>query len=300
VRRSTKVGIALGVVAVGLTVVGRPRERHPRPPVQRTLAVVALAIFAEWWNPVSWLSDLGTLAADSAQEIRNWVTIAVDEAFSLFDAAASITIGFIDDILSDIVGTIAVIGGMATTLVEQVAGIISSAIPNAINWVVGTVEGWARDAIGIVSLAVDGVISFFNGLINDVENEAKYVFDTYIAPAIQWIEGAADWVGAIIETAWNAFWAVAIAPVINVIDTISDQIDSLWNYLFGEARSVIDVVEQAWDWIVWFSEHTFDDIDQIIMSGESSIGASWVKSVAAGLDSQAAGVESMLERILGS
>ncbi len=275
-------------------IAGRRQRRRSAPALWRSLAIgVALAVgpydiigdIEGWWNgATNWVGQ-------GWQDIKNLVHSVVHAAVSivagaldLIDYAFTVTINaltssvswWFDNIVTPLWGWFLGAAQWATHLIDDAwnwfyAAIIAPALQlldDAINWGIGALQ-WA---------------------INEAAAGLQWLVDNIISPAWHWIESAAQTVGGWIWDAIDAFYQAFIAPIVADVQQAWHLLDQLWNWAWNTAANVVAVVEQAWDWIVWFAEHSFQDLLALatgsgphdvrdFILGEASSSNSWIEGI---------------------
>lgn len=299
-RRSTKVGVALGVAAVAGLVVARRGRKPRRPPVKRTLLALALVSARAWWNPASWWNTVAHLGDNVAHDIESWVKDFVNLCFSIYDEAAQLALDLIDGLIN-LVGYVAGVAySWAGDALGDITNIVDNWIPSIVNSIWSTVWGWVVDAANAAASALDDVYGWAVAAFDAVDGVINSIWDNYLLPALDWISHAADWFGDQFAGWWNEFWAVAIAPVLDTLSDLGGWIEVAGNFLYGDVTTAVHAVEAAWDWIVWFGEHTFDELDQLFTEGMPDITEAWILSVFNDLSEGDSKIESVLEQVFGS
>jgi hypothetical protein len=275
------------------------RNRGTSPPVKRTLFLLALASSRQWWNPSTWWNTVQHLGSDAVSDIEDWVKDFVNLCFSIYDEAEQLAIELINGLIN-LVGYVASVayswGQQALTGVDV---LVSSWIPEALDDVKNTVLGWVNDAISAASEALGDVYGWAVDAFNTVDGVLDAIYNEYVVPAVDWIANAGDWFYNELDGWWDEFWDYAIGPVINDLSNLGGWIDTAGDFLYGEVTDAIHLVEEATDWLVWFGEHTFDDLENLFSQSTSGVNETWLLGALGGLDQANETASENFAKILG-
>lgn len=184
----------------------------------------------------------------------------------------------IDTALSLVDGAFNLIDYVFTTVTNALqAGLnwASQIAAGAFDWIINaavTVGGWIERGVidfwnDVIVPAIDGLVSaidYVGGVLGAAINEiwgwlSAFVRD-YLDPIWSWIVNAAETVFGWIWQQIDAFYNAYIAPIIHELEQAWDMLVQVWDWLWQIGVDVVNAVIKAFDWIVWFGEHTFDDL----------------------------------------
>jgi hypothetical protein len=131
-------------------------------------------------------------------------------------------------------------------------------------WIWWAIQGFWNDvvnpAIHFLHDVLNYAIAVVQYAINALSAGVQWLVDHLIIPAFDWILHAAETVGRWIEDAVIAFYHDFILPFWNDFLKVWDEIAGVADFVYHEVLAVVRAVEKAWDWIIWFGEHTFDEL----------------------------------------
>lgn len=198
---------------------------------------------------------------------------------------------------------------VVTNSISAIVNHLSAAADILWSWMVhaaDTVGGWITaaaywwwdnvisPAIGLVHDIVNYVSDALSYAIGLVSAGLDWAINNLVVPALNWIENAVNTVGGWISDAVNAFYHDVILPIWGDVQHLLDAANDLWQWAFNFADSLLHGVEKAWDWVVWFGEHTFDDLRALFGDFEQGQGLdAIVNAVKSDYDDTAA----MLDRV---
>jgi phage-related protein len=226
--------------------------------------VLFIAVMAmSWWDPVSWWDTIKGTAVRTFDDIKSFIRHAVHTALHL---------------VTDALDFWTFLQGLFNAAIQWAVGVAQSVANTAMGWIEGaadTVGHWINDAwnwfwsnvIAPAIGAVDAAWRFGVGVVQDIVSGLQAAFDwvnaNLIDPMFHWIENAADTVGQWINDAWNWFYQEVIAPIAHLLNDVAAAAQALWDWFWNVAKDAVEGVVRAWDWIVWFGEHTFRDLEHL-------------------------------------
>lgn len=293
--------VALGVVlaaAVGAVVVTRPVRRR-RPAWRRMLLLWLVAQLRIDWNPLSWGNSIGHIASNAVRDIENWARNAINLGLTIYDDSVTAVFDGIDWAIASAENVLSIVGNYAVEALDWVLaapGIVGGWIDSAENWLwanvvspaINDVMGWAND---VYNWAVDAY--------NDLAAAASWVTNNIIDPILRWVENAENWVQQHLAAFWDSIWAAYIGPIWSMIIWLWDNVPQWVDWLINTAYDVVLLCIKAGEWIIWFGEHTFDELEADGNSLANMFTPGWIASAAAGDTDAMAGIEADFVRMFG-
>jgi hypothetical protein len=298
ITRNLEVTVSLGERC--RTALDKRRGRVRHPPVTRTLVMVAMVNAGAWWNPFAWLEKIGNLGSDIVSDIENWVEDAVNWAFSIYDAAAQLTMEAVNDGLGYVFDALSVVGNEVTNIYDSLNNILGPWITRIISDVESAADALVNAAISLASAALDAALSFIAGLLEGIENAATAIFNEFIAPLWNFFQGAAAWLFGELEQFGETLIDSVHALYDDVIADIEYGLSEVVNLVGGEVMTAVHAVEAAWDWILWFGEHAIEDFIDIPGDLESFAHLSSARAFASDIGGSVDWVESVITDFMGS
>ena len=172
------------------------------------------------------------------------------------------------------------------------------------NWIQAaetTIDGWINNAwnwfwanvvapaIQLVSDALNWGLGVLQYAIDLAAQGLDWLVNNIIDPVWQWIQNAASTVAGWVNGWWDWIWANVVGPLIGDAEYWAHLLASAWHWLTTTVVAAVNIVIAAWDWLVWFGEHTFSDLGALLSSsgphdvyefilGQASQSNSWVES----------------------
>jgi phage-related protein len=262
--------------------------------------MVAMVNAGAWWNPFAWLEKIGDLGSDIVSDIENWVEDAVNWAFSIYDAAAQLTMDAVNDGIGYIFDAMSIVTSELTNIYDSLNNILGPWITRIISDVESAADSLVNAAINLATDALNTAVSFISSVIQAVINTATATFDDFIAPAFEWVGNAENWLIERLES----FGATLISAVHSLYDDalsdIEQGLSEVVGLVGGEVMTVVHAVEAAWDWILWFGEHAIEDFIDIPGDLESFAHLSSARSFASDIGGSVDWVESVITDFMGS
>jgi hypothetical protein len=292
--------LAGALAVVGVALVARalvPRKRVRKPPIVRVFGLVALASFD--WDPISWVKDIGGFVVRSFNDVKLFVlTIVGDAIHGVYDALNA-AVDAVDDALSDVQNGLASFGSWIDSEADRIGSWVDHWWDLTWGWVQSTVQGWIADLRNWTVDAIAAAASFLYAAIHVVEQAADTLYRDVIAPILSWVAGAAQWFAHMIESWWDGIYNDVIKPIGDLLDQAWQYAQVAYHFVTVVWVDVWKVLDAAWGWLVWFAEHTFDDLESL----GSDLGHDASRSTLLGLaradESVVAGFADAVERILG-
>jgi hypothetical protein len=114
---------------------------------------------------------------------------------------------------------------------------------------VGAVETFARQEAANVE----------SGVVN-VANDVGRLAAGPVAAVEHFVEGAGDWFADEFDSAWHIAYNDAIGPALHSVEVGVDAVAPIILYGAEDIVHTVEMVIKAAEWIVWFGEHTFEDL----------------------------------------
>lgn len=161
---------------------------------------------------------------------------------------------------------------------------IENAFSTVYGWITSAVTWWWENiilpAIGLIRDGLNYAVEALQFAINLAQSALDWVINNLIIPLFQWVESAAVTVAHWIWDALDTFYRDVIAPILHDIETIFADVVSLANFVWHTVLDVVNAVIKAWDWVVWFGEHTFSDILHLLEGTDSGLTRDWLLGAA--------------------
>jgi hypothetical protein len=299
-RRSVKVGIALGGAALLGAALSRHRSAPKGPPVQRTLLLVSAVVVAQWWNPTTWWGTVSSLGSAAIQDIENWARDAISKAFAIYDAGLQFVLGLTDSLINAALAGVDAVAHNLSGIAGQLYGVIVSTIPNAIQGLWDTALGWVHDAENAASWALGLVQGWATELFQYIESDVESLWTNYIAPAFDWVENAEGWLVSRL-TGWADDMIAFIGGVISsAVGAVENDVQGLADLVDHEVLDAVHVVEKAWDWLVWLGEYPLHEVEAILSDPASLFPGGFIRQAGSDVGSYAQGIEGAWETMLGN
>lgn len=216
-----------------------------------------------WWNPDTWWRAVDNTYNRVAGDIKVFVKDAIRSATDAIEADIRDVSNLAGAALNGLWGALTNVGNLASSAWNQAQNIVNTDLPNWAgdirNWAAGeinSVSGWVSNIQGWINQAGSWVSGLISGAIATLTTDV-------INPITAWIDSAADFVAKMIDDAWQAVYRDVIHPIEADALKAWHVIDHLWQWYDKEARDAVSGVIKAWDWIVWFGEHTFTDLAKL-------------------------------------
>lgn len=260
--------------------------------------IVGLVLFADWWNPVSWWNDFFGTVATTWDDVKNFIHNVVKSAVDLLADGVDFFYYVFTVITNALKATVDHLSAAADVLwsfmvseAERVGGWIT----NAVDWL------WSNivvPALAVLQSAVDYVGSALGFAIDLVKNSLDDIWRNYIAPAFDWVEHAAETVGGWIGDAVSAFYNDVIKPVFDFVGQIGHDLYAALGYIYNDVVAVVNAVVKAWGWVIWFGEHSFEEILALLGGADHALTRDWLLGAAEHGSGVADEVAAWLEQIL--
>jgi hypothetical protein len=91
-----------------------------------------------------------------------------------------------------------------------------------------------------------------------------------------WFLHADTWAWHMIVRGAKDVYRNVIRPVEHAISSDAHRLWNIEKHLYGDVMMWIRVLEKAADWMLWFAEHSFDDIKKVAEHGEQALFHSWL------------------------
>lgn len=170
-------------------------------------------------------------------------------------------------------------------------------------WIWGAIQGFYHDvilpALGLLHDALDFAIGALQYAINLAAQGFTWWVDHVIMPAWDWVQHAASTVAGWVNGWWDWIWSHVVAPLINDAEFWAHLLASAWDWLTTTVVAVVHVVLLAWVWLIWFGEHTFDDIRSLISGGAHGVNREWMLNEAGDPNGYLAQIMDEIARALG-
>ena len=180
-------------------------------------------------------------------------------------AAAQWAWSFAADVWNSAVDAISAVWDAAIQSLKDAFGFISDTIAELYVW---------------ATTAFNWVVQKGQWVLDQLENLASLVANA-VADSIDWIwqnliQPVTDLIGSLFGTLWDAFWSAATwvwdkvqAIAEAVVNAVLDAASWVWDKVSAIATAIVnaaidaigiawDVLQEAWGWIVWLAEHSFD------------------------------------------
>lgn len=208
------------------------------------------------WDVINPVASIESLASD----VYNWVA-------NLWDAMWNAVTNILDDFQN------------WEGLIEDVWDGVGSWFTDLENDLVG----WWTDLFNdIWQDVIDPASWFFEQLWNAIYPYAEDLGNAIVHGLVDPILDAWDWVveslGDIwnlvypfVAQWWNDIYGDVIAPILGLAESVYGTVSNIAQWLESGAADVINAVEKAMEWIIWFGEHTFDDLTAFFSSVPSAL-----------------------------
>jgi phage-related protein len=226
--------------------------------------VLFIAVLAmPWWDPVSWWDTIKGTAVRTFDDIKNFIRHAIHTALHLVTDSLDLWV-FLQSLFN--------------AAIQWAVGVAQSVANTAMGWIEGaadTVGHWIDDAFhwfwsNVIAPAIHAVddawrwgVGVLQGIVSDLQAALDWVTANLIEPMLHWIERAADEIWHMINEAWDTFYRDVIAPIAHLLKDVAAVAVDLWDWFWRIAKDAVEGVVKAWDWIVWFGEHTISDLEQL-------------------------------------
>lgn len=258
----------------------RQRARADQFAGVRIVSVLGLALLGQWWNPVAWWNDFFGAVATTWNDVKAFIHDAIKAAVDLLDDGVNLfyyVFVVVTDALQAGLNAVTNIATVAWQWVESAATVVGGWIQyatttlwNDVIWpAIKFVEDGLNFAVGALQYAIDGVI-----------NAAAALWDNYVSPLWDWVAHSLETVSGWIWSAIDGFYNAFIKPIIATVEQIGHDLYAALDWLFNVAVGVVDAVIKAWDWVVWFGEHTFADIRALLSGTDAQLNRDWLLGAA--------------------
>ena len=246
----------------------------PRPdqstggPVGRRLVALGVAssavcgillavVLASWWNPGSWWSSLSGDISSAGAEVKRLIRQGVDSAIRQVESVIDSGFHAVDATFDVVRGAIDITAHNAATWVdwakqESEAG-LDSLRHDAAVWVD---QARHEAAVLLDSLRHDAAV-----WVDAARHEAAVALDDVVRdlidPVIRFLDRIETWWKEHIAAWWDDIYRDVIAPIVHDLRIAYDWADELYHWYIDTARTWIETIIKAGDWIVWFAEHPF-------------------------------------------
>lgn len=173
-----------------------------------------------------------------------------------------------------------------------------------------TVGGWIQFALVTIwneviwpaIQLVHGALDFAVGALQEALNLAaaglSWLVDNIIMPVWHWIEHAAETVSGWIWAAIDGFYHDVILPIWQFVQDVGNIVGALWHWFTTDAAAAVEAVLRALGWIVWFGDHSFHEILDLLEGAGSAMGRDWVLANAKDTEGWSHKIADDLARIL--
>lgn len=252
------------------------------------------------WNPLSWIQSAGNIASSAISDVENWAKNAIKLAVDALSDAVSLVTDGIEALDTALVAGFQSITSLAENTYNWAAQIAYVDLPDAVNGLFNTALGWVDDAEGLAEQLYNAAIGYATDVVDDVTNALDYALNNYLYPAWNWIGNAENWVGALLDSWWDAIWANTFGPIWSAMQWLAGLGADWFDWLTNVATDAINAVIKAWEWIVWFGEHTIDDLVNLVDSTPSQIDNAFLNSAVAQVPGAFEEAEEWFSQILGA
>lgn len=306
------------IVGIGATVAGALFLRHKTHPRARSgptvappalwgpratggplralwaVTVLCWAMLAEWpWNwalnPLSGVSSAVRKAIDRALE---WVTSWVVDGLNAVYKWTTAGIRDLWDSLGRIAGTV---GG----LIEQVYAWARRAFDDVTRWAGRRIDDLANGVNGALRQLTDWARSAIDQAVDFARGIPRWVTDNVARPLWEAISDAAAFVNRNVLQPLlrlvSDLWSELRGAVRWLTDLVGEALD--WVRRFG--GQIWDIVQRAWDWLVWFATHTFDYFRGLLREAIETGPAWFVHSTQQAIAKEGSIMEEWIVRWLG-
>lgn len=227
--------------------------------------------------------------------MHNAVKWVADEFNAAFD--------LIDYVFTVITNGLTASLGMAWNILNGVWSWIVNAATTVYGWATNVVNWWWDNiilpAVGVVHDILNYVTEALSYAINLVQEALDWAINNLVVPALNWIVHAAETVGGWIWAAIDGFYRDVIAPIINDVESIFRELGQVADFVWHGLLDIYHAIIKAWQWIVWFGEHTFDDIKALLFGTEHALTRDWLLGAAHDPNGWGGKLADDLARILG-
>lgn len=266
----------------------------------RLLASVAGWRLAQWWNPVTWAADIGSLFGTTVTEIEGWVKATIALAIALFDQALKVTIDAIQEALTFAGAIIGYLGRTLTQLAATFWSYVDKTVPYLLTWVLTKAIEWATEGLHLVETLITKIASAIWAAVHLVTDAITWWVHEVITPLWDFFEGIATWLGQQLASWWSDIYGLFIAPVVALVEWLWANVPQWVAWLGSVAYGAIATVLKAATWLIWFGEHTFDDLVTIINATINDVTAGALFSAASGTPGDLVTLEDKLVELLGA
>ena len=262
------------------------------------IGVIGWLVIGSWWNPVSWWDDVSGLTVQAWNDVKAWVHRAINDVQTLISGAFD---------LIDFVFTV------ITNALQAGLNIVGNIATGAFDWVLhaaDTVTGWIQTGLywlwdNVITPGfqwIEGALNWAVGILQDAINLVSAGVDWLVAniidPIFSWIAHAAETVGGWIWDAVQGFYNDVIAPIFAGIEWWVNLLANLWQWIVTVVVDVINVCEKAMGWLLWFADHSFDDLVQLLTGRGPVDTRDWILGELQSSDAFVRGFIDALERVL--
>lgn len=249
------------------------------------------------------LALIGALIV-TAIGVGPWVMYDPESMNRVVDDAFGIVAGIFDPVASGIKGVISWLWDAISYAVQQAtdfAGELFSQIVDLVSIFMDQAEEWFEQALDYASQVKDWIWSYVDSIFlaiwDEISNLTAKLAHLALAGITDLVSLAADlWthfvqpivelVGELIAQAFGDLLGWVRDVVTGMLSDILDVGGELWDFLRGLVTSIVDdllngvdgvldVIHQAWDWLVYFATHPFSWFGDLI-DGFFHDGAKWL------------------------
>lgn len=249
---------------------------------------------------ISAVQVVGHIASSALNDIESWVEDIIGWAVEGYDE-------YIQPLFRDIISMVSVVWQTIDPLINQVlhdAQKVALLVDNIGTTILDDVKKTAIDiwneAVGVLQDGFNLAIAGINDVIDGVVASVNFLTNDVIDPIKKVVEGVAGTIASAVNDAWGELWNHVIGPAIDDIKGAVDGLIGLGGAVAGDILFVVDLVEKCLDWLLWMSEHSFEDIVHLWGMSPEDIAKSILKDARSGLTTSTRDFEEFFTDLLGA
>ena len=255
------------------------------------------------WNPVSWVTSAGEWTAGELVSAFRWSKSEVGKlagwTVKETEAVGNDVAGFVEKGLHGLEELFwRVINEVhhGLTVANHDIHVIGGWAASATKWIEGS-ESWVWQRIdgGIHALERDALDPIRHDIahlfdltrhtvaagVDRALNEVHRLEATTIHDLSSWVDASGGWFAREFEAAWSTIYNDAIGPAIHDLKATVEEFATAAEWVAVNGPTILKLVIDAADWLLWFGEHSLADIDQLLTNAGAGFTLTDLKAAAA-------------------
>lgn len=224
-----------------------------------------------WWEPSQWFGDIVNFFSGIGNDVTSLITKAVSSAANLLHedlhSVWNLTSGWIRDVVHYIEEGLNWVDQQLKRTLHEAVHLYRAAVHLAAHYY----DVVRHDIAHLLDIVRHAIAWLWDALTRFVWSVlSRYVFRP-LDVLVHWL---AHWVDYVLRIVWKGldwYWHHVFLPFWSDLLGVVKRVERLERTVFHDFLWAIRLIEDCADWLIWFADHTFADLEHLARGGRDDL-----------------------------